>query len=149
MQQWKLRDELVEQVETDVEQGSQGGELRGPGAVRVQMIPLNSLHLHAHFPHVQLLSFTLTPLASHHHPALHILPLLLPHQYRREPQLYLPCQLVTLHCHCRPARQIYRPFPGRVDHDPAQAQVVLQVLQRLLVFPDMLDWCRDGFFLVK
>ncbi|TQD91372.1 hypothetical protein C1H46_023051 [Malus baccata] len=61
MQQWKLRDELVEQAETDAEQGSQGGELRGPEVVRVQMIPLHSLNLHAHFPHVQLHSFTFTP----------------------------------------------------------------------------------------
>ncbi|KAM1068463.1 hypothetical protein ACFX2A_000432 [Malus domestica] len=52
MQQWKLRDELVEQAETDAEQGLQGGELRGPEAVKVQMIPLNSFHLHAHFPHM-------------------------------------------------------------------------------------------------
>lgn len=39
-QQRKLRDEFVEQAETDAEQGSQGGELRGPGAVGVQSLAL-------------------------------------------------------------------------------------------------------------
>ncbi|GMN32510.1 hypothetical protein TIFTF001_046600 [Ficus carica] len=114
----------------------------------VQVPPVHVLHVHPNLRHVHLPSFL--PAARDHHPALHVLRRLRSGHDSHVPELNFSGQPVALNPHRPPARDVRRPFPGRVDQDPAKRQILLQLLQpRAIVGGHASYPGRDGVFLIE